>query len=520
MCLSSKIRFNLLTEPLIRVRIAGAEKGMSLPEVLEALGGDQEVVFVGLRPHQKHAWHAFLVQLTAMALHNAGEDHPSQTSERWNELLRGISNGEDEAWCLVIDDVSKPAFMQPPVPEESIDPRTWRSMATPGALDLLVTTKNHDVKARLITSPEADHWVFALVSLQTMQGYSGPKNFGIARMNSGSGSRPGVGFAENPGWNSRFVRDVPILINSRDDFVKEPWPYSNRGGHCLLWTLPWDGASALDLADCDPYFVEICRRIRLTRKGGEVLALRLPTPAARVAAKELKGVTGDPWTPVEIDATGAKALTVSASGFNYRLLQRLLFSGDYRHGVTWRQKEETGDLLLLASAMTRGQGKTEGLHQRQLRIPAPACGLMGTSEGRDRLSRLSRQQVEISDIVRRKVLHLALCQVTQGAPEEDLDFRDIRTERWLSNLDHGIDAIFFERLFAHLKMSVDAAADEWASELIDLALEQLEDALRSTPQPSIRHYRIESAAKGLFFGQARKHFPDLFEDSKQGEPNV
>lgn len=520
MSISTETRFNLLTESLIRVCHRGTEKVMSLPQVLETLGKQGNIDFVALRPHQRHAWHAFLVQLAAMALYRADEKVPAQTAGRWTEVLRDMTDGRDDAWSLIVDDLSKPAFMQSPVPEGKIDHKRWKLIATPGVLDLLVTAKNHDIKSRAISAAKTEHWIFALISLQTMEGFLGAGNYGIARMNGGFASRPGVSLATDPSWNARFIRDVSILINRRNSLVTDPWPYPASGGHQLLWTLTWDGTEALNLSDCDPYFIENCRRIRVVIHNDNLVAFGLSTKTPRVNAKELRGVTGDPWVPITNDSKGPKALTISASGFDYRLVQQLLFSGDFQHGIAWRQQDERGDMFFLASGMTRGQGKTEGLHQRQLRIPAHASGLLINTKGRDRLAGLSKQRIEISDIVRRKVLHMALCQVTQAAPDGKLNFRDNKTELWLSNLDRTIDTIFFERLFSQLELDDDKAVDDWTRELISLALEQLENALQSTPQPSIRHYRIESAARGMFHGLARKHFPDLYEDTKQGEAHV
>ena len=60
--------FNLLTEPLIRIRRAGSEEKASLPGLFAALMADDVDSVVALRPHQKQALHAFLVQVGAMAL--------------------------------------------------------------------------------------------------------------------------------------------------------------------------------------------------------------------------------------------------------------------------------------------------------------------------------------------------------------------------------------------------------------------------------------------------------------------
>jgi len=59
---SSPTVFDLLTEALITTRSGGENTKRSLPGVLEVLGAEQDVTFPALRRHQKHAWHAFLVQ--------------------------------------------------------------------------------------------------------------------------------------------------------------------------------------------------------------------------------------------------------------------------------------------------------------------------------------------------------------------------------------------------------------------------------------------------------------------------
>ena len=63
---------HLLSDPLIRYRqSSGTTREGSLPEVYAALMADDAEAFPALRPHQRHAWHAFLVQLGAMAVHRA-----------------------------------------------------------------------------------------------------------------------------------------------------------------------------------------------------------------------------------------------------------------------------------------------------------------------------------------------------------------------------------------------------------------------------------------------------------------
>ncbi len=512
----SSHRFNLIIEPLFQVSHVGKELYLSLPQVLELLSRDSpDTNFTHLRPHQHHSWFAFLVQLAAMALLAAEEEKPEQDAARWADLLLNLTDGDDSPWCLVTNDLSKPAFMQPPVPERKIDAKKWKRIYSPGTLDLLVTAKNHDVKAQLIHSAEVDHWCYALINLQTMGGFLGAGNYGIVRMNGGFASRPGVSFAVTADWGSRFLRDVLILVKEHNSLIGDPWPYPSKGGYRLLWMLPWDGKDSLELKQCDPFFIEVCRRIRMKLDEDDLTAFGISTKVARISSGEIHGVTGDPWTPVIKEER--KALTITVAGFNYRLMNRLLFSGEFSFPLTWRRAGERGSMFLLASALTGGQGKTEGLHQRQLSIPQRVVSMLDTRKGTDRLGKLSNRQIERCNQVRSKVLHRALCTITQGAPEGKLDFRDKRTGPWLTVFDRSIDVVFFDRLFAQLDLDDESADCEWIRELVDLAEVQLDDALRTVPQSGLRRYRVSSAAKGMFYGMVRKNFPELFEEKNGTE---
>ena len=68
------IQYSLLDEPIISTidRATQKRSGKSLPAVLAALVRDEIDDFPALRPHQRHVWHAFLVQLAAIYLHRSG----------------------------------------------------------------------------------------------------------------------------------------------------------------------------------------------------------------------------------------------------------------------------------------------------------------------------------------------------------------------------------------------------------------------------------------------------------------
>lgn len=200
---------NLLTQPLLQTKPVG---WMTLPGLLACLVRDEVDSFPALRPHQSPAWHMFLVQLAALALHGAGADHIPETETEWVRVLRGLTPEfpADEPWCLVVDDSTKPAFLQPPLPAGVL---LKTQVATPDALDLLITSRNHDLKQEVAREANAQDWVLALVSLQTGEGYGGAGNQGIARMNGGSSSRPMLGLAPISQENSLSCLHYCLLID-------------------------------------------------------------------------------------------------------------------------------------------------------------------------------------------------------------------------------------------------------------------------------------------------------------------
>ena len=145
----------------------------SLFEILAALTRGEIDAFPALRPHQREPWHAFCVQVAAMALIRAGRNDLPPNSDAWRALLIGLTPDwpEGEAWNLIGEDWARPALLQPPlvVPANRADYRTL--VGTPDALDMLVTSRNHDVKTARMADARDEDWLFALVTLQTTEGY-------------------------------------------------------------------------------------------------------------------------------------------------------------------------------------------------------------------------------------------------------------------------------------------------------------------------------------------------------------
>src|SRR5690606_1463419 len=139
--------------------------------------------------HQQDPFHVFLTSLATAVLARDNESDPVQSAGHWRERLRRLAGiAGDDAWMLEVGDRSRSAFIQPTVPARD-HRRLSLSAATPDALDVLQTAKNHDVKSARASRPHVDYWIYAIISLQTMSGFLGRGNYGISKMNSGFGNR-------------------------------------------------------------------------------------------------------------------------------------------------------------------------------------------------------------------------------------------------------------------------------------------------------------------------------------------
>ena len=523
---------SLLTDHLIRVDRSDGTRGvLSLPAVLEAMALDSVTGFPALRPHQRHAWHAFLAQLGVLALVRAGKMDPLQDASGWRELLRLLTPGfpDDEPWCLVVEDSTRPAFMQCPAPgglSAYKKPRT-----TPDDLDLLATAKNHDVKSSMASQGEADDWLFALINLQTMSGYLGAGNHRIARMNGGYSSRPCLGLAPaDGGLGAHWRHDVRRMIELRDRLVAayRPHYFDPESGLALLWLEPWDGTDSIRLNELDPYFIEICRRVRLGFQKGRVVGRTATSKKPRIAAAEAKGNLGDHWTPVSVDG---KALSLSSVGFRYDRLHRLILDGksfdlppamtvDVSSDEAWR---------LVARGVAAGQGKTEGYHERTDIIFGPRMtrSLLGGGEERSALARMSRAQIEeINEVTR--ALGLAIAIASSGGKEAALLSRFDREQAYpfLRRLDSVADGHFFGALQERLdaaERDPSAARRSFARLVIRSASALLREAIETVPCTRIHRFRAQARATSAFWWRLRRpesvfsDQEDIFETSNLEE---
>ena len=502
---------NLLTDRLIRTRLTDGEIEIhSLPEVYAAMSLDRVAAFPALRPHQRHAWHAFLAQLATISMHRADTSVPPQTSADWQTLLRGLTPeyADDEPWCLIVEDPKQPAFMQCPAPN-GLDDYRGRVM-TPDDLDVLVTSKNHDVKRAIALSGALEDWIFALIDLQTMAGFLGSGNYGIARMNGGFSARPCLGLAPAKGLvGAHLFHDVQRMIEGRDKLLED---YSNyyapTGGLALLWIESWDGTKQADLRTLDPYFIEICRRVRLRLEGDQFVAWTASSKSARINAKAAKGNLGDFWTPVENKES--KALSLSSVGFPYKRLVELLFKNEtYKKPPSMRVEGGANDKWqLVARGIAGGQGKTEGYHERtDIAFANKTASVFRTAES-NRLAEIAQEQIEeISEVT--DALRFGIAIAASGGKEPgDLTKSDrAHATSFARRLEVVADTEFFAMLQDRFLAEDDTAAARhravFARLLINAARKLLNEAIDSVPCASIRRHRARARATSAFEGKVR-----------------
>lgn len=513
---------NLLTESLIRFDSSGGGRiAASLPEVYAVLMEDAVESFPALRPHQRHAWHAFLVQLGATAMHRAGLTDPPGDAGEWRRIIRGLTSDytDDEPWQLVVEDITKPAFMQPPTRSKDREQDYKSTVAAPDELDMLVTSKNHDLKSAVAARANVDDWIFALITLQTMEGFSGAGNYGISRMNGGLGSRPAFSLAPSTGGPGAYAcRDIIALLEYLPTLLSK-YPMTD-GGEALLWAVPWDGtpAEALLLNQLSPFYIEVCRRIRLrSRAGGPLNGVRTSSKAARIEGKELKGRTGDPWTPADTSREGLP-LTLASGGFTYKRVKEYLLDWE-RPPLLWpTQSEQDSSALmrLVARGMVRGQGKTEGYHERSIAVRHPfKMAMLGSGATQD-WGKIAEMRIVEVGTVQRILSHAIQVFVAQGDSDKVNPEGRKLARLWLDRLDGLVDARFFDDLQDEFEAPEDereGVHNRWLMNVVSHARGLLHDAADSLPCPTIRRYKAEVKAEGLFEGRLRGNsgLPFLFD---------
>ncbi len=535
--------YNLLTEPLIRYKTDSGELQTStLPQVYAALVADDVASFPALRPHQRHAWHAFLVQLGAMALHRSGKDGsdlPSDADE-WAALIRGLTLDypEDEPWQLLVDDITKPGFMQPPASSKDKEkelgtksikrkgqyikvPDEEKICRSPDELDIISTSRNHDVKTGSTYESEVDSWIFSLINVQTMDGRPGSGYYGVSRMNSNDGSRTAFSLTPSLRWGVHVVEDIAGLLEA--DFSSWPMRWD---GVKLLWTKVWDGikSEALTLSELHPFYLEVCRRCRVRKEGMRIYVEKGPQVSgggSRVNAHASRGNVGDPWTLVTGDDKGPKALTMQKDSFSYQNITAYLFTPEWKLPVLFSLPNPGSecDSWLVARALRRKKGgQTEGYYERIIPLRPRIANVFGKGGDRKELGDIAKRRVsqigKVEGVLRYAVAIFFVTgeDISKWKPRDRNRalYREEITDR-VNSFTSIIDDHFFEHLQTEFEETLIEERDQirsaWLQDFVIPSAETvLEDSWVSLPCPENQRLRTESASKNFFNGRIYQEF--------------
>lgn len=485
---------DILYDPAIHVRTPQGHAVATLPEVMALLALDQIEDFTHLRDFQEHSWHAFLAQLGALALISHGAVHPPAEPGHWRLMLQALTHEahpDGEPWTLAVHDQAKPAFMQPPTMNGSFTAKS-KTLPTPDAIDIPIGSRRHDVKNGVAVNPEADHWIYALISLQTCQGFSGNSLYPISRMNGGFGNRHSFSITPSIRWGPHVCRDMTILTRRHS---------GNRHlGHLLLWTRPWtsdkDETISLDTLQPAELYIEVCRRIRLfPDPQGRLRAAQGTSKSPRIDATDRYGNTGDPWTLTQKD----KAVTVSSRGFTPRTTTGYLDPASTTLPPLAHHHAQTdGDqpMYLVARALCRGQGRTGGYHTVTIPISNAIATMLDSGERQERLAKAAQERLAVIAETQR-ILSAALRTYT--------DMPADNVYSWTGQLDNEPTTRFWAALSAEIESNdPQAQRARWThQDVIPAAAAILRQAHRALGANAHTRHTAQANSEDLFRGMIR-----------------
>lgn len=493
---------NLVTAPIISIS-SGTRH--SLPGLLAAMARDEVRGFPAQRPHQRAAWHMFLVQLAALALWTAGRDDLPQAEDDWRALLMALTGGDTGPWALTGPE-DKPAFLQPPAPKGL----NWNPVDTPDALDLLITSRNHDLKQRIARHAEPQDWVFALVSLQTQKIYD-VQYHGIVRARSAAACRPMLSLAPtrnslrsaSPDPSAMWRRDVGVVCNHRRteyaeyDLIEKP---------ALLWVEPWPLGAQYKIWELDPLFIEASTRVRLYFADGHLIAKKAPSKPSHISREEI-GTLFDPWGPKQV--SDFRPFNLGGRDFTYKVICEIIYSEKwYAPILAQPQADEDGDFLLIAESISvPDQSKTDGWKSRVIPVPGANRGWL-QSETAGTFADKQINEIKVFDEALRNALALV---AARGEYDGIGKAQYARTTDARARFDRAADALFFPALWDRLaaftadgKTGEEAAHERFLASLLAAAKLELAAAMPAIPCAAVHRPRAEARAKRAFAARLRK----------------
>ncbi len=487
---------NLLNDPVFTVRTSDGHETCSLPRIYHLLQQDAVEGFAKLQAHQKQAWHCFLAQLGAIAT----ENRPMPNSEDgWHEALSVLACRE--AWNLYTEDLSKPAFMQPPVPEGTLDGFTQIDVA---ADDIPSLAKNHGLKRIRIVKSEAEHWAYMLVNVQTSDTYAGGAG-GYPKSSRGMEGRAFLTTTPSLRLGSWIKHDIKRL-HRHAQAVANNYGY-DFSGFALLWTVPWGEPTSkesrvepLSPDQLHPWYIDCCRRIRK----GETWMI---TTAEHMRVEEPPGgQTGDPWAP--IDKTEPTVLRPRDDTFRYDNLSSLLFTGNYIRPPGF---SEVGEGYIVFRAMPKDYTERTSIRERIIRFYNAASDNPFDTPEESQISEEARERVKKAGQAASIFSHALgwiFCEKAEKGPDGDSKehkkkIREVK-RRQKNALHARIDQRFFDRLFEAPDLDDEDRWTFWETILVKALETQFTEAKELCPNK--HRWKRLAKAQSIAQNQARTAF--------------
>ena len=481
---------DLLIEPVFTIRTRPADtdtRQVTLPGLLAAASRYPDLVLSAMRPHQEHAVLATLVYLAAAC---GKEPHGDEAVYR-QDLVK-LAHGVPEAYCLYVEDVDKPAWMQSPgIPARSKQPKEDSGcLYSPSALDVFFTRDSFGPSKHHVREGDVQSWFFAVTSMQS-QAIPAASVGTTAR---GSRGRMGLSVVASLGFGARFTRFVSVALEHRARIVGQ-YGYAKKGGQVLLWLRPFvTGLESYKPRDLDPFFLDDSAKIRLFRRGGDLYARRFtfePQPGDGKVQRKFRrvevplGVSGDLWTPIIVRRHGKPVDTLAAyvagaekedqSGpFSYERVVHLLFGRDCDLPAAYTERDgiESGFILMQGIGVPLRAG-TSGWQERS--IPITAATLLAMQK--DTAGVFADAHLKVAA---RGAEILTDAMVTMFRGKKLLGQKAMPMMRGYLVEYHGrIDRMFFDSLVARID---GAPLSDWVDHVLTTMREMFEQAQSLRPQ--------------------------------------
>jgi len=177
-------------------------------------------------------------------------------------------------------------------------------------------------------------------------------------------------------------------------------------------------------------------------------------------------------------------------------------------------------LAVLARALVRGQGKTEGFFERRIPISMTMRRAFGRTEARDAVAACANDRMRQSGDFARRVLFPAALAAFTGAPRTDAgerarddDANKSRAGRMRDPFDRRVDDTFFAALDEEVEEFGDPPAAararaKWLLGLGRIGRDLVDRALEAAPGSSVRRWRTRVRAHDVFTSRFERFLKD------------